>query len=95
MKSSLSLAPRADLEEASVTLGRGTTNKGNTSMQRGTTVKSKDNFYSIKLETWITETLHPQEVQQAKKRIDEMYPLHNLPMENLFPILKRCKRKSK
>jgi len=94
MKSSVSLAQRADIEDASVTLGRGT-NKGNTSMQRGTAVKSKDNFYSIKLETWITETLHPQEVQQAKKRIDEMYPLYNLPMENLFPILKRFKRKSK
>ena len=91
MKSSVSLAQRADLEN-SATLGRGT-NKGNTSLNKDKAVKSKDNFYSIKLETWITEALHPQEVQQAKKRIDEMYPLHNLPMENLFPILRRCKRK--
>lgn len=92
MKSSVSVIQRGDLENSVTLGGKGGTNKGNTSVNRSL-VKSKDNFYSIKLETWITETLHPQEVQQAKKRIDEMYPLKNLPMENLFPVLKRFKRK--
>ena len=47
----------------------------------------KDKFLITKLEDWITQSLRPDEVQQAQKRIDEMYPLKNLPLENLFPVL--------
>lgn len=47
----------------------------------------KDKFLITKLEDWITQSLRPHEVQQAKKRIEEMYPLKNLPIENLFPVL--------
>ena len=59
-RSSPSNNQRADLENNNSATIK-SNNKGNTSMNRSL-VKSKENFYSIKLETWITESLHPQEV---------------------------------
>jgi hypothetical protein len=40
------------------------------------------------IEKWLGNTLTDKEVLQAQKRIDEMYPLGNIPIEILFPYLK-------